>query len=823
MGGNVGRNDPCPCGSGVKFKRCCIAKSAPDLPKEIKPEYSVPPQAISLADDPHRDHPLAGFRAGGIFLEKCFVYHINTSRNSNAKHQAVASQQLADAGLRLFGVRHQALSSSMSVFNLPVPTLEWLEHQQASLKAEPHSYSPAMGEAFALLKKAKVSFFVYTPAPKSTCEGTWSQVLAEMPSSWKVHGQFGFMTMFQGNHHLAFGKDANAQEKKVGLFANSMLRAPLPRNFTPTFEKLAGVVEPGSMPLLFAFGMDLFFPVGFSVLLQALNPVLSASRMFPWTSATGHISDQLRCLTDLIQDPFGRLWICKFDRYDSEKAFELNQLAVKTLLLKRGLRNSRLNYLKIFAEHMRENSRLFLNLENHLRKEWEDGSLYQPLNQLFFNMWDVLSFASGHSCPTAAELKQQMGLVALAKKRDKATNSEKPNFKRQSWRLERSGMESSGVSDVALVRLQEHLVQHARHELAQRGLSQLQPPLVEFRRGSLHPQVHYALDTQSLILHVTLVEQPISVLFGFVNWALAHQLYQDYRRLHGREKDDFANENKAWEMAIKRMGLELRFRNKNLDYAEIPLDWVASKDCLTEEEQRFFDKVDKLFNLSRSSNEHEAALAAQRAQELLNSRNRERHRTGASKGDMIKITILLPNDRQSHLYHEIVSLLTDHFFVRVVWSQDFNVETGETRKTFEMMGRKENVLLAEHAFDFLADQSQRLWESKKKESKLPASAKLSYKVGIVRGFHSKLSEQRKRQEEAAQNAKGEFQGLIALENKDLQDFVSELFPKLSSSTSKGFARNEDVFREGQAEGKNITIHTPVGERNKPKSERQFLS
>ena len=23
---NVGRNDPCPCGSGKKFKKCCLAK-----------------------------------------------------------------------------------------------------------------------------------------------------------------------------------------------------------------------------------------------------------------------------------------------------------------------------------------------------------------------------------------------------------------------------------------------------------------------------------------------------------------------------------------------------------------------------------------------------------------------------------------------------------------------------------------------------------------------------------------------------------------------------------------------------------------------------
>lgn len=26
---NVGRNEPCPCGSGLKFKKCCYGKPSP--------------------------------------------------------------------------------------------------------------------------------------------------------------------------------------------------------------------------------------------------------------------------------------------------------------------------------------------------------------------------------------------------------------------------------------------------------------------------------------------------------------------------------------------------------------------------------------------------------------------------------------------------------------------------------------------------------------------------------------------------------------------------------------------------------------------------
>ena len=33
MGKKIGRNDPCPCGSGKKYKKCCLGK-------EDNPEYS---------------------------------------------------------------------------------------------------------------------------------------------------------------------------------------------------------------------------------------------------------------------------------------------------------------------------------------------------------------------------------------------------------------------------------------------------------------------------------------------------------------------------------------------------------------------------------------------------------------------------------------------------------------------------------------------------------------------------------------------------------------------------------------------------------------
>lgn len=37
MNQKVGRNDPCPCGSGKKYKQCCLLKEAPkSTPRKLK-------------------------------------------------------------------------------------------------------------------------------------------------------------------------------------------------------------------------------------------------------------------------------------------------------------------------------------------------------------------------------------------------------------------------------------------------------------------------------------------------------------------------------------------------------------------------------------------------------------------------------------------------------------------------------------------------------------------------------------------------------------------------------------------------------------------
>lgn len=49
---NAGRNDPCPCGSGLKYKKCCFGKSA--VRKKITAKWIQPNEKTAFVPPPFR-------------------------------------------------------------------------------------------------------------------------------------------------------------------------------------------------------------------------------------------------------------------------------------------------------------------------------------------------------------------------------------------------------------------------------------------------------------------------------------------------------------------------------------------------------------------------------------------------------------------------------------------------------------------------------------------------------------------------------------------------------------------------------------------------
>ena len=52
MENKVGRNDPCPCGSGKKYKQCCMGKERPrgSAPKKFTAKLISAPKNVNLIE-----------------------------------------------------------------------------------------------------------------------------------------------------------------------------------------------------------------------------------------------------------------------------------------------------------------------------------------------------------------------------------------------------------------------------------------------------------------------------------------------------------------------------------------------------------------------------------------------------------------------------------------------------------------------------------------------------------------------------------------------------------------------------------------------------
>jgi|LakMenE01Jun11ns_1017448.scaffolds.fasta_scaffold9867676_3 uncharacterized protein len=50
MNKKIGRNDPCPCGSGKKYKNCCLPKDKPSGKKKFSAKLLSAPKGINLIE-----------------------------------------------------------------------------------------------------------------------------------------------------------------------------------------------------------------------------------------------------------------------------------------------------------------------------------------------------------------------------------------------------------------------------------------------------------------------------------------------------------------------------------------------------------------------------------------------------------------------------------------------------------------------------------------------------------------------------------------------------------------------------------------------------
>ncbi len=269
---------------------------------------------------------------------------------------------------------------------------------------------------------------------------------------------------------------------------------------------------------------------------------------------------------------------------------------------------------------------------------------------------------------------------------------------------------------------------------------------------------------------------------------MAHQIVSEILQSTDSHGPDF---QKACDM----IGVPDEFRNGSVDFQNFPLDWKQRNEPMGK-----VSKIQKLLSLTSSSNPHEAELALIKAQHLGSTLNLQEqshnqrnfyyhHQLKSKKGNI------------SRLDKEMLHFLIQHYSVFGFIGQSYCLQKNQEEKTLEIMGLKENVLIADYVYQFLT----RVMHEKSKTTK---GSRISFQSGILEGFKSKLS---------GSVNQNEGQALVVVPlSSQLKKYAGTIHPNLRSrSIGRGENyQNSENFQEGFLQGQQLQIHQPLEKESK---------
>jgi len=322
----------------------------------------------------------------------------------------------------------------------------------------------------------------------------------------------------------------------------------------------------------------------------------------------------------------------------------------------------------------------------------------------------------------------------------------------------------------------------------------LKAPLFEIREGQSRAGAWSpGLDTLSLASWL-IRDHSWDVVLEVLKHEMGHQYAQ---QVMGR--GDELPHGPAFQEACDRLGVHPEFRTAQ---GAIPrlLSGKGGKSG------GMLAKVEKLFALAQSANEHEAALAMQKANAILRRYNLERLDRQAADYDYL---IIHPGTTRIAAHQRaMAALLKDFFYVNVVIARQFEAGSGETLRVIELTGAKENLAVADHVYHFLSHRLEYLWREYRKSTGALAREKNSYRLGVLNGFREKLTSQ----DREAMRVTGDNtdSSLVCASDPGLIRYYRARYPRLRTVQHSGPQVYADIYQAGQQEGKQLVIHKGVG-------------
>jgi hypothetical protein len=303
-------------------------------------------------------------------------------------------------------------------------------------------------------------------------------------------------------------------------------------------------------------------------------------------------------------------------------------------------------------------------------------------------------------------------------------------------------------------------------------------------------------ETRTITLATDLVkEHEWNSVLEVLKHEMAHQIVGEVFGLPDH------NHGGSFKQACNMLGID-SWASRSIDNLK-PVDRAWEENLLSENDHKILRKAEKLLALAGSANEHEALLAMERVRQLYQKYNLEKltHESEASL-----VYLIIKTSKKRILAHQsmISQILNNHFFVEIVFSGEYDAKQCTTFKTIELLGRPENVKMAEYVYHFLLGALDRLWEGYKAAAPIKRKARPSFYMGVLSGFNEKLEKSNPRMTlERSEKA------LINLGDRQLQEYTHYRHPKTTRRYWGTPLRDQQSYHAGKREGHRLNLHKPV--------------
>lgn len=293
---------------------------------------------------------------------------------------------------------------------------------------------------------------------------------------------------------------------------------------------------------------------------------------------------------------------------------------------------------------------------------------------------------------------------------------------------------------------------------------------------------------------------PWPVVVGVLKHELAHHYV--YEKFKNSDPSDHGPE---FHKACEKLGVPLFFRRAQVDLTLDDLDW--KNDTILSAENPLFEKIKKLMSLACSENENEAKLASQKIQELI-TKNQITSFESETAPQYQHLNIVFKNSRVPLYIKQIVSILVEHFFIYAVFQTTVDVKKSAKVAVVELMGQKQDILIAESVFYFLLNEVNQLF-SQNKSVRLSQVDKKSLVWGFLDGFAKQLEKDKHVQRQALQS-----QALILRSAEvKLIDYSRTIFPRLKNTGTRQRI-NQDAYNNGHELGKKVKLRQVIEQKSK---------